>query len=493
MADGNRMITGRNIGRKPPSMSIEQPERGSAAVLDRVPAQRPARSGGRVRQIDALRVLGCLSVVLIHAIGGPYPPDSIGLGQASFLLHFSREAFFFVSALVLVRTYHPRLGEDGRLPNAGGFRKRRLRLIGIPYLWWTTLYLLLGDFHTRSMHSTAWAVKQLVPTWFTMVFTGSAFYHMYFLLVTLQFGLLFPGVLWLLGRTRGYHGRILAGSLLLQVAILSVYQWVLLPDGWWTGLVGDAGLPAYQFWLIAGAIAGLHLERWHDWAMAHRGWILGSLPVSVGLLLWAYWAQVPTRGGLGASNPLQPIMIPYSISMIGVLYLSAVWMMSRRAGVQRAFGYVAQLSFGIYLVHPMVLDMVLALFRRTGLMRPSAWVAAIAVVATVTISIAVCAGLHRTALSQQLMGRARLLQPDSGRPGRARRGLVPALLLAVLMLGVLLIGGDATPLVGTGSAAPPPTVQASVTVPAPVQCIGVTDCPLDSSAQASSAASASGG
>jgi peptidoglycan/LPS O-acetylase OafA/YrhL len=299
--------------------------------------------------------------------------------------------------------------------------------------------------------------------------------------------------LWLLGRSRGYHGRILVGSLVLQVAILSVYHWVLLPDGWWTGLVGGAGLPAYQFWLVAGAIAGLHLERWHDWAMAHRRWILGSLPVSVGLLVWVYWAQVPTRGGLGASNPLQPMIILYSISMIGVLYVTAVWLMNRRAGVQRAFSYVAQLSFGIYLVHPMVLDVVLGVLRHMGLMRPSAWVAAIAVVATVAITIAVCAGLHRTALSQQLMGRARLPQPEAGRPGRARRGLVPALLLAVLMLGVLLVGGDATPLVETGSSAPPQTVQASVTVPAPVRCIGITDCPLDSSAQASSASSASGG
>src|SRR5882757_11246701 len=125
----------------------------SAEVASSKRAAKPvqkARSGGRrVPQIDALRVLSCFSVVTVPADRRPFPADSIGLGETSFLLHYSREIFFFVSALVLVRTYYPRLGPDGRLLDETGFRLRRLRMIGIPYLWWTTLYLAVSIFHTR--------------------------------------------------------------------------------------------------------------------------------------------------------------------------------------------------------------------------------------------------------------------------------------------------------------------------------------------------------
>ena len=211
------------------------------------------------------------------------------------------------------------------------------------------------------------------------------------------------------------------------------------------------------------------------------------------MLLWVYWTQVPALGALGASSPLQPVLIPYSISMIGVLYLTAVWIMNRRPAVWRAVSYVAQLSFGIYLIHPMVLDVVLAVLRRAGLMRPSPWVATAAVAATVAITIAVCAGLHRTPLSQSLMGRARSTQPAPGQPGRLRPALVPALLLAVATLGALLIGGDASPLVPTGASNPPQTVQASVTVPAPPPCQATTGCPPNGVTRAPSASPAPGG
>ena len=141
-----------SVGR--PARVDDRSADGAASEPGPEPESKPvqkARSGGsRVHQIDALRVLSCFSVVTVHAVGGPFPADSIGLGETSFLLHYSREIFFFVSALVLVRTYYPRLGPNGRLPDEGGFRLRRLRVIGVPYLWWTTLYLAVSIFHTRN-------------------------------------------------------------------------------------------------------------------------------------------------------------------------------------------------------------------------------------------------------------------------------------------------------------------------------------------------------
>src|SRR5882757_9693899 len=188
----------------------------SAEVASSKRAAKPvqkARSGGRrVPQIDALRVLSCFSVVTVHAVGGPFPADSIGLGETSFLLHYSREVCLFVSALVLVRTYYPRLGPNGRLPDEGGFRLRQLRVIGVPYLCWTTVYLAVSISPTRNSQPISQTLDDLPLQWLYLVATGNGSYHMYFLLVTLQYAVLFPVVLRVLRRTQGRHGRVLAVS-----------------------------------------------------------------------------------------------------------------------------------------------------------------------------------------------------------------------------------------------------------------------------------------
>jgi peptidoglycan/LPS O-acetylase OafA/YrhL len=77
--------------------------------------------------------------------------------------------------------------------------------------------------------------------------TGAGWYHLYFLLVTMEFALVFPLLLRLLRRTVGRHSLVLGVSLVVQLATLMAYQrWQLPADGW-RAIVGDASLPAYTF------------------------------------------------------------------------------------------------------------------------------------------------------------------------------------------------------------------------------------------------------
>jgi peptidoglycan/LPS O-acetylase OafA/YrhL len=431
--------------------------------------------------IDTLRVLSCVSVIAVHAVGVPYPTDSVGLGQATLLLHYSREIFLFVSALVLVHAYAPQADAGGRLPDEMKFRRRRLWLIGLPYLCWTSLYYL--EFLLRGGDSRP--LKRVLPNlpghWMELVVTGTGEYHLYFLLITLQYTMVFPWILWLLRRAHRYHTLLLTSSLTAQIAILCGYQWLGLPGGPWRAVLGEASLPAYQFWLLAGAVAGLHLPRWHRWLITHRYTVLALLPVSASVLLWTYHLQLPARGTLGASSALQPVMIMWATNTLAALYLTSVWISQRMpSAVQKRISALAALSFGIYLAHPMMLDLVIAALRMTGLMAPRVWVALMCLALTIPLTVALCAILNRTRFSLALIGRPthpapapatpRPVRPArSGLTGprtpRPRRRLAAALSLAATAVCLSALESDQTSATENGTPTWEEIIEASAVIP----------------------------
>jgi hypothetical protein len=213
--------------------------------------------------------------------------------------------------------------------------------------------------------------------------------------------------------------------------------------------VGDASLPAYQFWLVLGAVAGLHLPRWHGWVMRYRRWVLAVFPVALVVLLWTYFAQLPSRGALGASSPLQPVMIMWSMVALGVLYLLSVQIAKIGSSrVQSVFDYGAQLSFGVYLAHPMVLDVVLSLLRRLGLAAPQVWV---------SLVVLLCTTLGARLDPQRAPRLPRLPRPLLRLPRRS----TSALLLAVSVLAVLVMGGDQSSPADSGTPTWEGTIESS--------------------------------
>ncbi len=135
-------------------------------------------------------------VVSTHAVLYFAPPAaSVGAGAALTLLQVSREGFFFLSACMLAHAYAGL--------NRAGLRRfywRRFLSVGIPYLCWTVIYFLYL-LPTSHYASPAAALENLAR----LAYTG--YYQLYFLLVIMQFYLVFPLVLLLLRRTRGHRGR----------------------------------------------------------------------------------------------------------------------------------------------------------------------------------------------------------------------------------------------------------------------------------------------
>ena len=272
---------------------------------------------------------------------------SVGSGAALLLLHVSREGFFFISACMLTYAYAELRVRDR--PGLRRFYWRRIVSVVIPYLCWTVIYFfyLLPKAHYPSL---AAALDHLA----SMAETG--YYQLYFLVVIMQFYLVFPLVLMLLRRTRGHHGHLIAAAAAAQVAIAIATHWRLLPALMQKYAQQDA--LSYLLYLVGGSVVAFHLDEVHAWVVRHARLII-ALTVAAGLAAEGIYflAQHGVTTVLGSGNdPFQPSVIPFNIGAITCGYLAGValvrpWRSRRtkaavRVGSDDAYGiYLSQMLF----------------------------------------------------------------------------------------------------------------------------------------------------
>lgn len=395
----------------------------TAAAEPPVAGGPPVR--GHLSQIDVARVLMFSAVVVVHALSSTVLPTNTAGGAVLMLLHFTRGAFFLITGFVLVHTYGSRPHLD-----VPAFWRRRFLLVGVPYLLWSLIYYLVNA--PIEPRDGVW--------WRTFGFdlvTGRASYQLYFLLVSLQAYLLLPLILKLLRRTAGRHLWLLGGSVAVQLVILSFIQGTRDATGWALTVLNHADVmfPTYQVFLLVGAVAAWHLPRIQPILMAHLRWVPWIVLAGAAIAELAFFLQVPAYGVEGARGQLQPAIVPWSIAIfLGLYALGLLWARRPRTGRwATALDVGSKASFGVYLVHPLVLDLLFAHGFLAGpgqVMAP--WLAtAVAVVVAIAGATVVVLLLQRTPLSAMLTGR----EYAGGWRWRV------ALVTVVAVLGLILAAG----------------------------------------------------
>jgi peptidoglycan/LPS O-acetylase OafA/YrhL len=302
--------------------------------------------GRRLDHVDAMRPVKQVGVVSTHVLLFFAPATAAtAAGAAVLLLHASRDAFFFVSACMLTYAY-----ADLNRAGLGRFYWRRFVSVGIPYLCWTVIYYFytMPTSHYRGTGQTLWAFVHLL-------FVG--YYQLYFLLVIMQFYLVFPLVLWLLRRTAGHHGLVIAAAVVGQVLLSIAMHWQFLPLGL-SGVWAQREAPTYELYLLGGAVVAWHLEQVHAWMVRNtRLVIVLTVATALGALAVYFLAYYGVTTALGSTDdPFQPSVIAFNAGAIACLYLIGVWLArpsrSRRtkavvrSGSDNAYGvYLTQLLF----------------------------------------------------------------------------------------------------------------------------------------------------
>ena len=389
-------------------MSVEEsplapaiPVSGTRKRLDHIDAMRPVKQFG---------VVSTHTLIFFAAAG-----TGISVGAALQLLHVTREAFLFISACMIAYSFRGVQQMDLR-----SFWRRRFNAVGIPYLCWTLIYFFVTLHGTKG--SLPWRLDHLA------YLVGTGYYQLYFLVVLLEFYAVFPLLLILLRRTVGHHGLLLAASATLQLLIVSLMHWGVLPH-WMRGFWATREVTSYQFYLIAGMVVAFHLEEVHRWLCSHVLLVLGATLASAAVAeAWYYLAVYHVVSWFGSSSdPFQPVVIPRNILAIASIYLLGVWLVSRRRSPRtRALTKSgSDDSYGVYLAQ---LLFITALgwcgWRHLNAYVPWPIVCLLTVLIVFFACIAFTELLARTALAKPLTGRSRV----TGRPPHASppQGPVPA-------------------------------------------------------------------
>ena len=331
-----------------PDNAMPQPPQSHAVARDRKP---------HLRQIDRLRIITALSVVAVHVLGNSTFLDK-GFGalvaQAMFItsFHFTREVFMFLTALALTYVYY------GKPFATGHFWKRRALGVLLPYSVWSVIYVLANVRPT--------SIGAFLGSSALAILTGDASYQLYYILLTLEFYIIFPVVLRALPLLARRIKTTLIISFTLEVLILFFIHDILpniaLPSSasFLVGQFTDRFVLVYQFYFVLGALTALHLPEIKAFMLRHGPWMIAAGVVALVGLEINFLVQVgPSSGAMGrAVAVLQPMMAPYSLGAIAFLYWLALVLAQRveqrkALRTERVWHQLSDAAFGVYLVHPL--------------------------------------------------------------------------------------------------------------------------------------------
>jgi len=315
-----------------------------------------------VGEADYLRVFGVISIVAIHSLGFflSVPGNDAFERLSVNLLRYGRFVFMFVTGLVLFYNYYE------RELNTWRFYKRRLRFLVLPYGIWTAFYILLYNWAYINWSQPA----GFAAAWWQYFLNGNACYHLYYILVAIQFYFFLPLIMLIFKprRPRLWVAGILAGGLLLCAVCYFILETrgagvnALAAGTPWAGFTGwvmqykDRLLVSYLPFYLLGGLAGVYLEDCRQWLAEHRRLIWCGLFICTGLVVGEYfyfYRHLGQAWGLTISV-FKPTIYLYAIAVIAVMFrLSLV--MEQREILQGPVKILSANSLGIYLMHPAVL------------------------------------------------------------------------------------------------------------------------------------------
>lgn len=305
----------------------------------------------RLLEFENMRGIAILAVVIIHVTAEAtitYTPGSISYlfyNIINSFLQFAVPLFLFISSVVLSWKM-----SDTEEPLTKFYRKR-MRGVLFPYLLWSFLYIILKVVLSRDFTMLSWSfiVKELL--------NGTAYYHLYFLLIIAQLYLFLP--LYKLFVQKLNFSQVLILTAILQIGFYYLNKrWIyqLYPHP--ANLLGS-----YLSVTLLGCWLGLNYQQVKNVLLKY-----GSYLWVVHLVLAGCFIMINIKLRMGVSLGLATYYSIYQLFVVAAAV--SIWALSLQKQIP-FFESCGDHSFTIYLVHPFFLSVWHYLWQTAGLVASS--------------------------------------------------------------------------------------------------------------------------
>lgn len=303
------------------------------------------------------RALAIIGVLIVHATSFPvsqYNSDTFTFEAYSFLntfFRFGTPTFIFLSSFVLFYSYYHRPLTSKLI---GGFYKKRLLYIILPYIIFSVVYFM----YNYEYYSSVLSNSELINTFFHQLLTGSTASHLYFVFISIQFYLLFPILLYIFKKWPG----------LVKYAIILgfIIQWAFVLLNHQYGFIMNKGIISlsYMSYYFLGIYLGVNFDKFadffsfqfktkHKWmtALTWLCWAVFSIGHAV---LWV-WTRTT---GQWAENLVYEAFWNGHTIFSAIVLLQASFYIYKNWGVKlnNILIHLGVVSFGVYLIHLFILN-----------------------------------------------------------------------------------------------------------------------------------------
>jgi peptidoglycan/LPS O-acetylase OafA/YrhL len=312
----------------------------------------------RIAELDLLRAFAIIAVIAIHSTSFATIEMTASSPVAYFLynaanigMNFAVPVFLFLSSLVLFKRY-------GNMPFTGqtfiSFYRKRATQIIIPYTVCSAIYYIAVEVTRAGRDLQAY----LLPDFLEKLATGTAYAHLYYIFIIIQFYALFPFVLRLLQAFPRLVSWGIPFGIAVQAAFYIAGQFVDIPNAasWFLSYFGYYMLGVFvglKYGEIRSAILSLRrgLVLRFGIALLWGGWLASGL---VYIVLWYKFRLntiTPPTWTFYFTGSIYSYLSALTLTY-GAVILETRW---THTCIVRFLKKLSPYSFGIYLLHPLLL------------------------------------------------------------------------------------------------------------------------------------------
>lgn len=319
----------------------------------------------RIYELDILRGIAFLAVVLQHSLAGFIYEPQLKMYEgitSALMLNAIRFAVPLFVVLTGFSLYYSDKGE-GYLT----FIKKRFKQIILPYLLWTVIYDIFM-FFINGMKTQS--IDGVLLEYLKYVFTGTASYHLWYMVMIIQFYLVSPFFKVFLNKNYSKLRNNLALIGFFIVHLLLIYWYNFKAGSLYEASSGalrevlvyrDRVFIMWMFYFVLGAYFSIYIDEVKK-ILSKAKYIF--LVLFIGSLSYVMFKMINSasfneQGGYTINHfigsPLNYIMFPLLLTSIIVLYPLSEFILKKNGRLKESLINIGKYSFGAYLAHALIL------------------------------------------------------------------------------------------------------------------------------------------